>query len=325
MKMKSITLGLIFAGGSLFTNAQTDINLNLTHKFNGSDFQYGATYDLDGKAVKLSRVQYYLSGFELTHDGGQVTTLGDAYVLGSGNISSYPLGQENITSVEGISFDLGVDSLRNHMGTSSWSQGHPLASQSPTMDWNWPDGYFFWTISGLVDDNGDGTPNKSFELHGIGDHLRQDVNSFTNLSVSGSTLEIELYVNIADWLKNLDLASVGFAHDGGAKNETVGTNTNDETVFTLDAPLGLSTVDVEESKIYADYTIAYAPTIYYDLTTQNTVNIQVYDMNGRVVLEANDAFPEGNYFIRKELQDGTYLITFTNSEIEEKFRFVVQN
>lgn len=325
MNMKSLTLSVLFAGCTLALNAQTDLNLNLHHKFDGADFQYGTTYTLEGRAVSLSRVQYYLSGFEITHDGGQTTAMPDTYVLGSGNITSYSLGQENVTSLEGISFDLGVDSARNHMGTSFWTQGHPLGPKSPSMDWNWPDGYFFWTISGKVDDNNDGTPNKNFEMHGIGDHLLRDVNGFSGLTVTGASIDLDIYVNVADWLRNLTLASVGFSHDGGANNIQVGDNTNDETVFTLDNPLSVDDVEIEASNIYADYTVAYAPTIYYDLATQNQVDIKIFDMGGKVVLESDKMNPEGNYFVRKELPDGSYLITFSNSELDERFRFVVKN
>lgn len=325
MIMKTLTLGIALAGCLFSANSQTNINLNLHHKFDGSDFQYGTTYMLDGRAVSLSRVQYYLSGFEITHDGGQTTPMPDAYVLASGNITTYTLGPENFTTLEGMSFDLGVDSARNHMGTSFWSQSHPLGPKSPSMDWNWPDGYFFWTISGKVDDNNDGTPNKSFELHGIGDQLLRNVNGFSGLSITGVSVEMDLFVNVADWLRNLNLVTVGFSHDGGANNMQVGDNTNDETVFTLDNPLGIEVVATDENKIFADYSVPYAPTIYYDLITQNTVSIKVYNMSGQVVLEADEMNPDGNYFIRKELADGAYLITFSNSELNESFRFVVKN
>ena len=43
------------------------------------------------------------------------------------------------------------------------------------------------------------------------------------------------------------------------------------------------------------------------------------------VLSAENQPSSGNYFIRKELPDGTYLITFTNKYGTEKFRFVVKN
>jgi len=89
---------------------------------------------LNGTAVSLSRVQYYLSGFEITHEGGTITTMPDSYVLASANISNYTLGNEDITNLEDVNFDLGVDYASNHMGTSNWTSNHPLSSQSPSMD-----------------------------------------------------------------------------------------------------------------------------------------------------------------------------------------------
>lgn len=325
MKKRLLIACTLALGVTSSSIAQTDVNLNLTHKFGGTDFTYGTTYLLNGTAVNVSRVQYYLSGFELTHDGGQSTALPDAYVLASGNITNYSLGQANVTTLEGIDFDLGVDYVRNHMGTSNWTAPHPLSSQSPTMDWDWPSGYFFFTITGKVDDNGDGTPNKSFELHGLGDNLLRDVNGFSGLSLTGATIEVDLFVNVADWLLTNNLVAVGSQHNGGAMNEIVADNTNDETVFTMDAPLGVQDVEVKENNIYADYTVAYAPTIYYNLGTSNNVDIAVYDMNGSVVLEAKDQNFEGNFFVRKELLTGSYLIVFSNDDMEESYKFVVQN
>jgi len=159
MKTKNVLGTLLVTAIFGSAVAQTDITLELHHKFEGSDFQYGTTYDLNGTAVNFSRVNYYLSGFELTHDGGQTTMMPDAYILASGNITSSPLCQGSVTTLEGLSFDLGVDSLRNHMGTSFWGSVHPLSSQSPTIDCIWAGGYFFWTLSGKVDDNGVGPAN----------------------------------------------------------------------------------------------------------------------------------------------------------------------
>ncbi len=325
MKTKQLLLGLVLAGTGFSAQAQTNIDLALNHQFEGASFQYGTVYDLNGTAVSLSRVQYYLCGFELTHDGGQTTSMPDTYVLASGNVSSYSLGTENITSLEGFSFDLGVDAARNGMGTQSWPAGHPLAAQSPSMDWSWPGGYFFWVLDGDVDTNADGTPDQAFSLRGLGDVLFTDVDAFSGISLSGSTITIGMDVNIADWLKTIDLATVFSQHDAGSNNQLISSNTNDETVFTLNASLNTDELTMEESNIYADYQMAYAPTIYYDLATTNEVDITVVDMSGSIVLEASNQSPEGNYFIRKELPDGTYLINFTNGELNEQFRFVVKN
>ena len=325
MKAKHLLFSAFLAGAGFSVQAQTDIDLILNHQFNGAAFQYGTTYDLNGTAVSLSRVQYYLCGFEMTHDGGQTTSLPDTYVLASANVSSYSLGAENITMLEGFSFDLGVDATRNGMGTQSWPAGHPLAAQSPSMDWSWPGGYFFWVLDGDVDTDADGTPDQAFSLRGLGDALLTDVTAFTGMSGSGSTITIGMDVNVADWLQAIDLATVFSQHDGGPNNQLISSNTNDETVFTLNASLNTEELTLDESHIYADYQMAYAPTIYYDLATTNNVDITVVDMTGAIVLEAPKQSPEGNYFIRKELPDGTYLINFTNGEINEQFRFVVKN
>lgn len=325
MNTKTTLATLVIAASSLSLNAQTDLDLELNHLFDGVDFQYGTVYQLQGTAVELDRIQYYLSGFEITHDGGQTTSMPDTYVLGSANVSNYSLGQETITTLEGISFDLGVDAARNGMGTSNWPSGHPLASQSPSMDWSWPSGYFFWTIEGKVDDNGDGVPNKLFQFHGIGDHLLRDVDPFTGWSMSGATITIPMNVNVADWLRDIDLATVGFSHNGGVNNVAIADNTNPETVFTAGGTLSLQEVEQGINHIYADYNLPYAPTIYYNLSTGNMVDIKVVDISGKIVLEAKDQQPDGNYFIRTELPDGTYLIHFSNSEVNDQFRFVVKN
>ena len=325
MKKIRSTLLMLCAIVPLFSVAQTDLNLRLNHTFEGAYFQYGTVYQLDGYAVSFSRVQYYLSGWEITHDGGQTLALPDAYILASGNISDYALGQENITTLEGVTFDLGVDSLRNNMGTDNWPTGHPLAAQTPSMDWSWPDGYFFWTIDGKVDGDNDGIPDLDFQLHGMGDHLLTDVNGFNGLNLTGNTITIELFVNIADWLHDITLRYVGIAHDGLHDNSKVKENTNPETVFTLDNTLGEEELKPEKASIYADYTMPYAPTIYYDLLTDGNVSINVVNAAGQTVLHSEDQPAAGNFFVRKELPDGIYIITFTNAFESEKLRFVIKN
>ena len=321
---KNSIFGVLVVSSGL-SLAQTDINMTLEHHFEGAPFTYGTTYDLNGTAVSLTRVQYYLSGFEITHDGGTITTMPNTYVLGSGNISNYTLGNEVVTNLEGINFDLGVDYATNHMGTSSWPSGHPLSSQSPSMDWSWPSGYFFWVFEGLVDDNGDGTPNKYFGLSGIGDPLLTSVNSFTGINATGGTITLPFQVNVADWIKNLNLVSVGADHSGSANNVQVGDNTNDETVFTFNsAILSLDEKMETKSEIYANYELPYAPTIFYNLATMDHVDIKIYSMTGAVVLESDDQNFEGNYFIRKELESGSYIIVFSNGNLEESFKFIVQ-
>jgi hypothetical protein len=317
---KVLLLGAICV--STFSFGQT-INLNLAHEYNGLPFAYGTTYAHEsGVAVSFTRVQYYLSSFELTHDGAQTTAIPNSYVLASGNVSNYTIGTATVSTIEGINFDLGVDYTSNHMGTSSWSAGQPLAPQSPSMDWGWPSGYFFWVINGMVDDTGNGTPNKAFQMSGIGDPLLRNVD-LTGTNITGNT--IYMSVNIADWFAGFDMLDIGYEHDGGANNTALGNNTAPETVFTVvSATADNAELEAVQNSIYADYTMPYAPTLYYTFNTQQKVSVNIYDMNGALVLKGQDLDASGNYFIRKELMTGSYIAVFSNEELEERYRFVVQ-
>ncbi|MFT6922249.1 MAG: hypothetical protein ACJA1C_001251 [Crocinitomicaceae bacterium] len=323
------TSKLIFALCLITVNssfAQTDLFLNFEHTYEAAPFNYGTIYTTEnGSAIRFNRVQYYLSGFEITHDGGIVTSLPDAYVLASGNVSNYSIGNEAVTSMQGINFDLGVDSLRNHMGTSSWPAQHPLAAKSPPMDWAWPSGYFFVAFEGEIDDNGDGIPNKLFQLFGIGDTLLTSVTPFYGgIESGGASITIPFNVNVADWIKNMDLTIGGVEHGSGVLNTQLAENTNGEEVFTLIPLVGLEDLDLKESHVYANYTLPYAPTLFYNLATKQNVDIRIFDLNGSLVLESLNEEHEGNFFVRKELRSGNYIAVFSNNEIEESFRFIVQ-
>jgi hypothetical protein len=320
--MNRIVLLALFSTISLAAFSQ-NITLNLNHEFNGNTFAYNTNYTTGtGDIVLFTRVQYYLSGFSVIHDGGQVTTPEDSYVLASGNMSSYTFDSVSASTIEGFSFDCGVGYDENHGGVSLWSAPHPLSSQTPTMDWGWPSGYFFIVISGMVDNTGDGTPNKSFELHGIGDALLRNV-SFSGLSISGST--IDMYVNIADWIIGQDLATIGIDHSGSPENVLVANNTNDENVFELSPSVGIDLVPLQGNSLYVDCTMAYAPTIFYDINTSEKLTATVHDLNGKLLFKKEGLLDEGSLFIIKELKNGTYIATFSNAQVKETIKFNVIN
>ncbi len=314
--LSSILLGIFVTG-----QAQS-VDLNLHHEFNGSAFTYNTTYNFEGSAVSISRVQYYLSGFSITHDGGQITTPGDSYILASGNVTSYQIDTVNCSIIEGVDFSVGVDYDANHGNVTNWPSTHPLSSQLPTMDWGWPSGYFFIIINGKIDNTGDGNPNKAFELHGLGDALLRPVN-FSGLSISGST--IDMYVNIADWIKNLNLEAAGSQHNGGPYNTTVADNTNDETVFTLTPSVGLEEWDSHENHITVDYTLPYAPSINYSISTSDDLRATVHDLNGKLIYSKDGLHKEGSFFILKEMKDGIYVVNLSNHEVKETLKIFVRN
>lgn len=326
MKRK-VLFGLAMMLG-LGASAQTDITLKLNHYWNGDAFSYGTYYqDVQNRVVEITRVQYYLTGFDLVHDGGTNSSLGDTVILASANITNYNLCSANVNSLEAIDFDLGVDAARNHLDPNMYAPSHPLALQNPSMHWGWSAGYRFLVIEGKVDNNDDGIPEKGFQFHVTGDdnYLRNVTQISTTGDMNGSVMEINVDVNIADWVADIDLATAGYNHGVYLLNGKVMDNTNDFTVFTADIGLGIDKEAQHESNVFFDYSMPYAPTIFYKFPNAENVELTITDLNGRIILTESNLQKAGNYFIQKELATGTYLAVFkTNVEAVRTEKFVVQ-
>ncbi len=323
--MKRILLVLTLFIAVNVVSAQQWLNLNLSHVYNGEAFNYGQMYtDGTGNTIEITRVQYYLSGINLTHDGGQVSSLTDEYVLASGNVSFYSIAPAFVDVLEGISFDLGVDAAHNHLDPNSYPSSHPLAPKNPNMHWGWAAGYKFIAIEGNVDSNGDQVPDKLFQFHAVGDdNYLQNVSYIeTTGSSNGSVLAVDLKVDIARWLNSVDLISEGTKHGVFPVNETIMVNTNTQVVFEDNALLDINSTIQYKNNIYFDYSQPYAPVIFYKLPKANYTSIEILDLQGRVLISEEHLSNEGNYFINRELNSGTYLavfITDNNERITEKF------
>ena len=140
--MKNILITLVvFSSFNLF--GQKEVVLRISHALNGNTFSYNQNFTVNGVTNHFTRLQYYLSGISIHHDGGQITSLNNVYVLASGHIKSYYLGSYIFNQVESISFDVGVDQAANAGNTVNYPSHHPLGPQSPPMDWGWPSGIFF--------------------------------------------------------------------------------------------------------------------------------------------------------------------------------------
>ncbi len=326
--MKRIAMLILGVGVYVTTHAQMNVTLNLNHEFDGSAFALGQNFtDWDGNTVTISRAQYYLSGFEIVHDGGQSSTLPATYVLAAGNVTTYDLGAHNIavTAAEGINFDLGVDQVANHDDPAQYSLPHPLALQNPSTHWGWNSGYRFLMLEGEVDTNNDNVPDTPFEIHVVGDQFLTDVTISNVGVVNGSDIVVDVNVNISDWLRNINLSSVGAAHGSGATETAVINNTLPQTVFTGSTPNSIDDSNLEEGMIAMDYSLPYAPTINYQFLHAKTVDLVVIDINGRTIIQAAKLAKEGRFFLNKELPTGTYFAIITGDNgVVKSTKFMVQ-
>jgi hypothetical protein len=327
--MKKVILLAFLALFGTTAFSQNSINLKLNHIFKGEPLVFNQNMsDTSEIKVKLSRVRYYLSSIKITHDGNQVTPLTDVYILGEGNVSNYTIeGNYAINSVEKIEFDLGVDYAANHGNTSNFSTSHPLGPKTPAMDWGWPSGYFFFVLHGAADNNGDGNPNQGFQLESFGDVLLRTINPIEfvePVAVDGTQLEISLFVNVDRWLKGM-LPNIGYNHGAYDANVSAADNTISQNVFTAEPP---TTINLKEqfnevSFVTTDYTMPYAPVLFYKFPKSN-YSLSIIDVNGKKVASEDNIGFEGNYFVKSELQTGIYFAIFTSEVGHQKtHQFIV--
>lgn len=305
-----------------FGFAQTQINLQLNHTFNNQDIVYGDTYvDVQNRIIEFSRIRYYLSSFEVVHDGGQVTSLDDVYVLAHANISSYDLGSYNIESVEKLRFDVGVDYEANHANSSNYTSSHPLGPQSPLMDWGWPSGYFFFDLNGAADDDDSGIVNSNFEFRGFGDNLLRSVELNYSAFAESGVINLPTEVSLDRWIGLLDLVQIGVNHGNTPAHSTYMNNINSNFVF-ITGPLASVSLELP-SYVHVDYSMSYAPVLNYQLPQNQLYSLYVYDVSGRLMFKEDNLGCQGNYFILKELISGTYIAKFVGQSHIQSKRFVV--
>lgn len=306
--MKKSILSLLICA-SITSLAQTNVNLNLIHEFDGDPFVYGQYYvDAVGNNIEFNRVQYYLSDISIQTSVSQPVGVPDDIHMVSSNISNYPLGTVNVSNITGINFSVGVPNAENHADITLQPAGHPLSYQSPSMHWGWTSGYRFLVIEGLVDDNGDGTPNKIFQHHVVGDQFFTAVNVSTGAAQNGLDLDINLTVNIADWLHNMNMINAGINHGSQAVNGVVMSNTVPQTVFEGNVATDIVNESKAVNQLIVDYEYAYAPTLFYSVGGAKTASVSIVDMNGRIIANESQLPANGNYFINKELSKGLYIV-----------------
>lgn len=275
--MKRILSCVIFMMTVTFASAQSSVGIQINHFLQGERFEnnVNSTNNL-GNDFMLDRLQYYLSGFSITHDGGQVTELPDLYVLVSLLESSestvIDMGDFDIQSLEAISFHLGVDEVANHADPALLDEDHPLYFQTPSMHWGWAGGYRFIALEGLSGPDID----KELQFHCIGNQFHKKMTYEVNRSDESSYL-IELDAEYADLLHDIDVSNGVIIHGEVDEIRTLATNFR-ENVFTA-----VSTTNTENSEQIESLEVYPNPTI------DGLVNIEVQVASGHNSMIIKDA------------------------------------
>lgn len=301
-RLFTILLSLI----SFTSFSQQSVSLRLEHKMGNENLVFDQEYTEDeaGYNFSITRLQYYISQISITHDGGQVTEVEDTWLLvNAGQAEDFDLGKHSITSVESISFFIGVDPNHNHLDPTLYPAGHPLAPQNPSMHWGWTAGYRFVCLEGKTGVNLFFT----YEIHALGDNNYFETSVETAGIWEDEKLVIILDTDYMGMYSGIDVSSGLIEHGEFGDAITLLENFS-ESVFSQ-----LLFTGIPEAHVKNDFAIYPNPSYNGSVTLRlksgdnTTKQARVVDITGSLVYqsEINDLSPlavaigaPGIYFVQ---------------------------
>lgn len=289
--MKKIIL-LAFAIIALTSaNAQTTVKLIIDHKAGTSKFEPASTMQNDmSNDFNVTRLEYYLSKISIIHDGGMETPATDVYALINA-VADAPtasteidLGQyNNITSIEGIKFHVGVNTPENNEDPTQWAANHPLAPKMPSMHWGWTAGYRFVALEG----NGGANLAFSYQFHALGNDYYYAVQIPTTGQDVFGQQHIYLNADYTKALNSIDVSSGNIVHGVGTETIKLLRNFRDN-VFS--DKQGNTNILASVGQVIADEAVSIYPNpsngkVNIDISDNSTniSSIQITDITGKVV------------------------------------------
>ncbi|MCB0707327.1 MAG: T9SS type A sorting domain-containing protein [Saprospiraceae bacterium] len=196
---------LVFSVFALSAMAQNEVKIYFNHLMGDEALTMNTVTTADGGyELTFTRVEYYISGIQLIHDGGQVTDVADTYLLvDAETTNAVSLGTFNVEHLEGLKFYIGVDEAHNHLDPGSYPADSPLSPQIPTMHWGWASGYRFVCLEGWT------APGQSliYQIHALGDDYYYANNLDADITAVNGELNIGLQANYLNMLLGIDVSS----------------------------------------------------------------------------------------------------------------------
>lgn len=287
--MKNKILILVAVLFSFGANAQKNVTLTIKHMLGTSPFAFNqaATNDLNNN-LDVSRIDYYMSGFTIIHDGGMQTPVPATtiiFVEGDNNLVA-SLGTYNVTNVEGIKFSIGVPAAVNNLDPAQWTAPHPLAPKSPSMHWGWSAGFRFVALEGKAGSS----LGTTYQMHGLGNANYFEQTVMATGVASGNDVKINLDADYTEALKGIDVTQGPIDHGVDATDLDVLKNFRDNvfspgTGFT---PTAVSDIEREiKLNIFPNPSNGLV-NITLDNNGKTTItSANVYDMSGRMIKEVS--------------------------------------
>ncbi|MBI1183344.1 T9SS type A sorting domain-containing protein [bacterium] len=304
--MKRVFTAILFMlFSTCFLHAQSQVTLTINHLLGDEVFSASAVASNEfGNEFNVSRLQYYISGVSLTHDGGNVTLCNDIYILADANEpGSFDLGTYEVTQIEAIQFSIGVNMPQNNGDPAQWPADHALSPKFPSMHWGWEAGYRFVAMEGM---SGEGF-GQTYQIHALGNQNYFSCKIPVEATNNDGTLNITLNADYAKALNGIDVSKGLITH--GDYNEAVTLLRNfSQVVFTNQNGEG-SVLGVPNFAINSGFHLFPNPshgntTIMVDGNGFTNLQMVVTDLSGRQIL--NKTLPGSAVSIN--LEKGVYLV-----------------
>ena len=308
MKNFLLLFSLLFSVSSF---SQTNLTIEISHKLNGEDFAFLETgiNNLEQEFM-VDRLEYYLSKFEVTHDGGQTTEFTDVYaLLNAEETSTINLGEIDAENIEMLAFNVGVDYENNHADPAAWPSDHPLAPQFPSMHWGWASGYRFLAIEGI-----ESNENQIFQVHGLGDQNYMTVELPVEANANSNNITFYVQANTEEILYDIDLSGGVFIH-GFSGAAAASLENMSERVFEITN----STLSSDDGVTEMTFSMFPNPTndsrvqLNFAPLSGETYRLYITDISGRTVLEKNQV-NSGIELDMGNFKQGIYLVSLVSDK-----------
>lgn len=325
------TLLLVFAfASSAFAQTTNQVVFSFDHKAGADPIVLNQTEFTiwNGKKVKLTRAEFYISEIEIHHPDSTTMSLTDKYILvnAANPIAEHDLGQWAMDAAHGVTLHLGVPQSVNHNDPAAWPSNHPLAPQNPSMHWGWSAGYRFMAIEGKVDNNNDGVPETDFEFHNLGDALYKTVELTGIEEAESGVLHLHLTLDYVQLFKNMAMTGNLIQHGSASMNQKMMTNAATEGFLAM--PIVSATHEVLTNSLNVSASpnpFSTETLIQYELPVTDALSMIVTNSLGQVVRTLGGLPATGSLrFEKGDLPKGIYQYAFyENGNLLARKQFVI--
>ena len=308
---------LLFLVSTVVLSAQTDVKLWIDHQLGGNPFAFNLTGSNNlGHNFNVSRLEYYISGIVLEHDGGTLTEIEDYWILANaGTDTTYDLGAYNITTLEAIHFAVGVDPDHNHLDPSTYAAEHPLAPKTPSMHWGWGPGYRFLAVEGKLGSNFD----QGYEFHSLGDNYYYVQRIPTAGEIVNDDLLITLHGDYSRIMEHIDMSQALIEHGDAPLNIKTLQNMYNFVFTSVEGkgnsldPLGIE-IRAERPvlSVYPNPSLNGSISLEFGPSVSGVRYVEVRDITGKLIESRMMEVSVKNTFHIRE--SGFYTITVFNGE-----------